>query len=186
MTNLDGAWTQNEFKARLLEAGWKSVDDIGKTYLSPHGTIFQMDEDKPPIGPLWLYYALREELPPSKPKTRKADYRPPRGHNKTKGRPSKSPPKKISPKPPKKETVNILRFIDGYKKAHDGNSPSVREIIDGCERSSTSVAHYHLRRLEKLGAIKRSPNAARSIELVGTLELILRRLGVNDETRGES
>ena len=63
-------------------------------------------------------------------------------------------------------------FVVGYKKIHDGNSPSFREIMEGCGISSLSVVLYYLNKLEDRGLIRR-PEAkigerfARKIEVVG-------------------
>jgi hypothetical protein len=37
----------------------------------------------------------------------------------------------------------VLRFLIAYKGCHDGNTPSTREIADGCT-ISTSTVRYHL------------------------------------------
>lgn len=60
----------------------------------------------------------------------------------------------------------ILDFILDFKKKHD-YSPTIREIQDGCELSSTSVVEYHLDALIKDGAIAKDANKARSITLIG-------------------
>ncbi len=49
--------------------------------------------------------------------------------------------------------VRVLDFIIRYKMVHDGNSPTSREIADGCAVSSVSVVHYYLRRLEEANRI---------------------------------
>lgn len=62
----------------------------------------------------------------------------------------------------------ILAFIIRYKKQHDGNSPTLREIMDACDISSTSVASYALRNLVDEGRIRLScDGAARRMEVVG-------------------
>jgi repressor LexA len=53
-------------------------------------------------------------------------------------------------------------FIDD----HD-YPPSIRQIQDACEISSTSVVDYNLRALEKAGYIRRDREISRGIELVG-------------------
>lgn len=63
-------------------------------------------------------------------------------------------------------TDAVMDFIIAYKKAHDGNSPSIREIMVGCDISSTSTVSYHLNKLAKKGRITRS-RANRSIEVKG-------------------
>ena len=46
-----------------------------------------------------------------------------------------------------------------------GYSPTVRDILKGCEISSTAVVQYHLYVLEKEGRIHRDPEIFRSIRL---------------------
>ena len=59
---------------------------------------------------------------------------------------------------------NILRFIHGFIDER-GYSPTVRDILKGCEISSTAVVQYHLDVLEKEGRIHRDPEIFRSIRL---------------------
>ena len=62
-------------------------------------------------------------------------------------------------------TQAVLDFIRAFKK-QEHLSPTIREIQIGCDLSSTSVAHYHLRLLEKsFGALTRKPGNSRSIVL---------------------
>ena len=63
----------------------------------------------------------------------------------------------------------MLAFIIGYKKQHDGNSPTYREIMQATGVSSTSTVAYHLERLEVAGVIERPQMVgnARIIEVVG-------------------
>jgi|TARA_Y100000994_G_C15676167_1_gene435833 repressor LexA len=58
----------------------------------------------------------------------------------------------------------ILQFLIEFM---DDNQypPSVREIQDGCDISSTSVVDYNLRRLEEKGYIHRGKEISRSISL---------------------
>ena len=63
-------------------------------------------------------------------------------------------------------------FIAAYKGGHDGNSPTLREIMDGCRISSTSVVFYYLKKLEERGLIRRPEpefgnRYASKIEVVG-------------------
>lgn len=60
------------------------------------------------------------------------------------------------------KTEAILTFIQEFIAVHE-YPPSVREIQQGLDISSTSVVNYHLKKLEALGAIERTPNRARSI-----------------------
>lgn len=62
----------------------------------------------------------------------------------------------------------VFEFIIAFKKSHDGNSPTVREIAEGCGISSTSVVTYYLGRLEEEGRITRPDlGTACSIEVPG-------------------
>ena len=63
--------------------------------------------------------------------------------------------------------VALYRYIVDYKRAHDGNSPTLREIVDAGLASSTSVADYRLAALEEAGLIRRPCSGARTIEVVG-------------------
>lgn len=64
---------------------------------------------------------------------------------------------------------SVFGFIVDYKCRHDGNSPSIREIMEVCDISSTSMVSYALRRLERVGVIKLEGDArtSRRIEVVG-------------------
>lgn len=53
-----------------------------------------------------------------------------------------------------------------YKRANDGIAPSLRELSETCQISSTSVIKYHLRRLERAGLIEMG-SGARSIRVTG-------------------
>ena len=59
---------------------------------------------------------------------------------------------------------NILQFIHGFIDER-GYSPTVRDILKGCDISSTAVVQYHLDVLEKEGRIHRDPEIFRSIRL---------------------
>lgn len=56
----------------------------------------------------------------------------------------------------------VLAFIKGYRNDH-GFAPSVRDIMRGCGMASTSVAYYHLQRLEQQGKVKVTPGIARGV-----------------------
>ena len=49
----------------------------------------------------------------------------------------------------------VYAFIVAYKRRHDGNSPTYREIMDGCCLGSTSVVSYFLEQLKEKGLIRR-------------------------------
>lgn len=59
----------------------------------------------------------------------------------------------------------ILEFI---RRSFDekGYAPTVRDIVKGCNLSSTSVAQHHLNTMEKEGRIHRDPQVVRSIQLM--------------------
>lgn len=62
----------------------------------------------------------------------------------------------------------IFRWIVEYKTQHDGNSPTLVELMSACGVSSRSVARYLLQRLQKAGLIRLSGNKqSRSIRVVG-------------------
>lgn len=66
----------------------------------------------------------------------------------------------------------VYDFIIRYKSSHDGNSPTIREIGEACDISSTSVVTYWLKRLESRGLIRRPEpqfgnRFAASIEVIG-------------------
>lgn len=58
----------------------------------------------------------------------------------------------------------VLEFIRRFIGEH-GYPPTIREICEACEISSTSVANYNLRRLAEAGYIRRSGRLSRAIEL---------------------
>src|SRR3954468_10759814 len=60
---------------------------------------------------------------------------------------------------------SILRFIRDFIREHD-YPPSIRDIQDGCDISSTSVVDYNLKALERLGYIRRDREVSRAIELL--------------------
>lgn len=60
---------------------------------------------------------------------------------------------------------SILKYLREFIDVHDF-PPSIRQIVDGCGLSSTSVANYNLDALEKNGFIRRNRDVARGIELL--------------------
>lgn len=74
--------------------------------------------------------------------------------------------------------IEVLQFIHDRVNAK-GYPPTVREIGEAVNLSSTSTVHGHLARLEKKGYILRDPTKPRAIEL--TREG-LERLGVRADT----
>jgi repressor LexA len=68
--------------------------------------------------------------------------------------------KALSPK--QKRILNFTRkFLDDR-----GYPPTIRDIVAGCEISSTSVVAYNLARLESAGYIRRHADISRGIELL--------------------
>ena len=60
----------------------------------------------------------------------------------------------------------IIDFIRDFRR-DNGMPPTVRDIQNGCEISSTSVVDYNLRLLQRDEYVIRKPDVARGIELVG-------------------
>ena len=56
----------------------------------------------------------------------------------------------------------VISFIDRHKYP-----PSVRDVVQMCNMSSTSVADYHLKALERDGYIRREAAVSRGIEVIG-------------------
>lgn len=65
---------------------------------------------------------------------------------------------------PRREQV--LSFISRFIE-RSGYSPTVREIMGGCNISSPAVVQNHLNMLEKQGRLRRNPAISRSIRLAG-------------------
>jgi SOS-response transcriptional repressor LexA len=61
--------------------------------------------------------------------------------------------------------AEIYNFLVAYKTAHDGNSPSIREICEATGFASTSHVAYILTQLERHGKIK--VTGVRQIAVVG-------------------
>jgi repressor LexA len=59
----------------------------------------------------------------------------------------------------------ILTFLESYQ-LEKGYPPSIREICDYTEISSTSVVNYYLNQLAEMGYIERSSNVSRGINLI--------------------
>ncbi len=63
--------------------------------------------------------------------------------------------------------IEILKFIH-TRVTEKGYPPTVREIGEAVQLSSTSTVHGHLSRLEKKGMILRDPTTPRAIELTAS------------------
>lgn len=61
-----------------------------------------------------------------------------------------------------------MDFIVEFKTAHNGNSPTVRGIMEGAGIGSTSVVAYYLRKLECEGRVKIGGRGSRYLEVVGS------------------
>ncbi len=60
----------------------------------------------------------------------------------------------------------ILDFIQDYQRKHK-HPPSIREIGESCDISSTSVVNYYLDQLEKSGHIERDRKISRGLRVTG-------------------
>ncbi len=65
----------------------------------------------------------------------------------------------------------ILAFLKEYFSQYH-YPPSVRDIVEGCSLSSTSVADYNLKILEREGHIRRDRERARTISLTDPVERV--------------
>ena len=65
----------------------------------------------------------------------------------------------------KKQTL-VYDFIADFIKNNDGRSPSYRDICAGLGLSSVSAVAEHVDNLVKLGALRKIPGEARSLEVV--------------------
>ena len=61
----------------------------------------------------------------------------------------------------------IIDFISEFTKEHNF-SPSYREIMAGLGLTSVSAVAEHVENLVEKGALKKTPGAARSLEVVDT------------------
>lgn len=64
-----------------------------------------------------------------------------------------------------KKQSAVLEFIKNFQETHEF-SPSYREIGAGIGLSSVASVAEHVNNLVALGALKRVPNSARSLEIV--------------------
>ena len=84
--------------------------------------------------------------------------------------------KKLTPK-----QQRVYDFIQEFTSRH-GYPPSVREIADGTGLKSPSTVHFHLKALERAGAIAKSAGKTRAITTVGAADAG----PVMEEERGQS
>ena len=64
------------------------------------------------------------------------------------------------------QTQKVLEFIEDFTK-NNSYPPTVREMCEGLNISSTATIVYHLRKLEKQGKLSRHNKHSRAIELPG-------------------
>jgi repressor LexA len=67
-------------------------------------------------------------------------------------------------KPLTEKQKDILKFIEAYIEEYD-YPPSIRDIQNNCDISSTSVVKYNLDRLQEKGLMNRDSEVSRSISL---------------------
>ncbi len=61
--------------------------------------------------------------------------------------------------------VRILEVLDDFQSKY-GYPPSIREICDKANISSTSVVNYYLDQLQEMGYIERDQGVSRGIRLI--------------------
>jgi repressor LexA len=66
----------------------------------------------------------------------------------------------------------VLEFVNEYQTRH-GRPPSIREIGEKVNISSTSVVNYYLRQLENMGYIERDNRVSRGMRLTGKVNQIV-------------
>ncbi len=71
----------------------------------------------------------------------------------------------------------IIDFVHRFLM-NSGYPPTIRDIVNGCSLSSTSVADYHLNILKEKGYIRRHPEISRGIELLNRSLASLSRVQV--------
>ena len=60
--------------------------------------------------------------------------------------------------------IRVLEFLAKYQ-SENGRPPSIREIGDAAQISSTSVVNYYLEQLEKMGYIERDGRVSRGLRM---------------------
>ena len=68
--------------------------------------------------------------------------------------------------------IKILLVLDRFQKNH-GYPPSIREICENANISSTSVVNYYLVQLQEMGLIERDDRVSRGLRLVKPLVDVL-------------
>lgn len=62
----------------------------------------------------------------------------------------------------------VFGAIVKFKREHNGNSPSLREIADMTDITTTSIVSYYLNKLERRGDISRGCAESRMIEVANS------------------
>lgn len=76
----------------------------------------------------------------------------------------------------------VFRFLVAYKREHDGNSPSTRDIAVACHLSSLTTVRHHLLVLDREGRIRLSDDSRYQIEIFGaSWEYESQEVRVSDE-----
>ncbi len=79
-------------------------------------------------------------------------------------------PRRAPNRDPHSTRNRVFDFICTFKAAHDGNSPSIRDITHACHLAKSTV-DYHLRLLELEGRIAWNVRQRRAIEVTGAVWL---------------
>lgn len=61
---------------------------------------------------------------------------------------------------------DVLRFIIGFQQAHDGVSPTFKQIGAGVGLASTASVSRHLDEMQRRGALRRLSERQRAIEVL--------------------
>jgi predicted MarR family transcription regulator len=68
-----------------------------------------------------------------------------------------------------RRSEQVLDAIVAFKREHNGNSPSLRELIEATDLTSTSIVSYYLDKLEAAGKISRGEYSEfRNIEVANS------------------
>jgi repressor LexA len=68
--------------------------------------------------------------------------------------------------------IRVLEFLVKYQ-SENGRPPSIREIGDAAQISSTSVVNYYLEQLEKMGYIERDGRVSRGLRLTDKIHEVV-------------
>ena len=79
-------------------------------------------------------------------------------------RSEKSTARRRRPRKLSRRQAEMLEFVRDFI-AHNSYPPTIREVVRGCNLSSTSVANHHLYRLKEMGYLTRIPDVSRGIVL---------------------